>query len=57
MFDLNHLRFADDVVLIAKNEKELSAMAEDLRRRSEDFGLSINTVSYTHLTLPTIYSV
>ena len=40
--NLNHLRFADDVMLIAKNSMELGAMAEDLRRASEEYGLSIN---------------
>ena len=40
--NLNHLRFADDVVLIAKNGMELGVMAEDLRRASEEYGLSIN---------------
>ena len=40
--NLNHLRFADDVVLIAKNGEELGGMAEDLRRASEEYGLSIN---------------
>jgi len=47
---LNHLRFADNVVLIAKNEKELITMAEDLRKVSEEFGLSINMAKTKVLT-------
>lgn len=40
--NLNHLRFADDIVLIAKNDRELNSMAEELREASEEFGLGIN---------------
>ena len=39
---LNNLRFADDVVLVVKNSKELREMAEDLVRASAEVGLSIN---------------
>ena len=39
---LNNLRFADDIVLIARNEKELEGMAEDLRRESNEMGLTMN---------------
>ena len=40
--NLTHLRFADDVVLVTKNGKELGGIAEDLRRASEEMGLGIN---------------
>ncbi len=39
---LNNLRFADDIVIIAKSNDELKAMAEDLRRESRKVGLTIN---------------
>lgn len=40
--NLTHLRFADDVVIIAKSGEELTGMAEELRKASEEMGLSIN---------------
>ena len=36
------MRFADDVVLVAKSGEELSYMAEDLRRESGEMGLTMN---------------
>ena len=39
---LNNLRFADDIVILAKNRNELEIMAEDLRRESAKVGLSMN---------------
>ena len=47
---LNHLRFADDVVIVARNATELSAMAEELRVASLEFGLSINLTKTKLLT-------
>ena len=37
-----HLRFADDVVNIAKSGEELTGMVEELRKGSEEMGLGIN---------------
>lgn len=39
---LNELRFADDVVLIARNGVKLEEMAGDLARIGAEMGLSIN---------------
>ncbi len=39
---LNNLRFADDVMLIAKNSKELEGMTKELAEKSEEAGLKIN---------------
>ena len=39
---LNHLRFADDVVLIASNPRELGEMLQELNARSKEVGLKIN---------------
>ncbi len=39
---LNNLRFADDIVLIAKNENELQTMMTELNEKSKIAGLSIN---------------
>ena len=39
---LNNLHFTDDVVLIAKNGRELEDMAGDLARVGAQMGLSIN---------------
>ncbi|EYC25145.1 hypothetical protein Y032_0012g1725 [Ancylostoma ceylanicum] len=40
---LNNLRFADDVVLIAKSTEELQAMVNDLDKHSLHYGLNIST--------------
>lgn len=39
---LNHLRFADDIVLISTNPEELQEMLSELREVSEEIGLSMN---------------
>ena len=46
-----HEFFAASMTMELSNQKKLSEFYEELKR------LSINTVSNTHLTLPTIYSV
>ncbi len=40
---LNNLRYVDDIVLIAKNSRELEEMVEELIRKSKEAGLTINT--------------
>ncbi len=40
---LNNLWYADDIVLIAKNNKELEEMAEELIRKIKEAELIINT--------------
>ncbi len=37
------IRYADDIVLIAKSNKELEEMVEELIRKSKEVGLTINT--------------
>ena len=71
---MNHLLFADDILLISGSIEELEEMKNELNREGRESGLEISiektkilgkkvndrvisTVSYTHLTLPTIYSV
>ena len=39
---LNNLRFADDIVLLANNTKELQGMVEDLNKESKKVGLEMN---------------
>ena len=39
---INNLRFADDIVLIAKNENKLRVMAGELMRESREVGLTMN---------------
>lgn len=39
---LNHLRFADDIVLISHNPETLQFMVQDLAARSEEVGLTMN---------------
>ncbi|EYB88155.1 hypothetical protein Y032_0252g247 [Ancylostoma ceylanicum] len=48
---LTNLRFADDVVLIAKSAQELQAMMTDLDKHSLDYGLKISD-SKTKIILP-----
>lgn len=40
--ELTHLRYADDIVLIAKDETELTKMLEQLNEKSTQIGLKIN---------------
>ena len=44
------MQFADDVVLIAKDGKELMEMAESLARASAEVGLTINKSKTNILT-------
>ena len=39
---LNHLRFADDIVLISSNATELQEMMQELENRSKEIGLRMN---------------
>uniref|UniRef100_A0A914UKL9 Reverse transcriptase domain-containing protein n=1 Tax=Plectus sambesii TaxID=2011161 RepID=A0A914UKL9_9BILA len=39
---LNHLRFADDIVLISHNYVQLQKMAKDLQQQAKGIGLKIN---------------
>jgi len=39
---LNHLRFADDIVLMRDNSSDLQVIAEELYETSEKVGLSMN---------------
>jgi len=39
---LNHLRFADDIVLIDKRFNELKKMMQQLKLASQEVGLEIN---------------
>lgn len=40
---LNHLRFADDIVLFEENPKELECMLTDLAKQSKAVGLALNS--------------
>ena len=40
--NVNNLRYADDAVLIAKNQEELQALVTQLDRVSKKFGMQIN---------------
>ena len=40
---MNNLRFADDVIIIATSEKQITDMIQDVHRESEKVGLKINT--------------
>lgn len=40
--ELNNLCFADDIVFISNNLKDLKIMAEDQCRESKKAGLSVN---------------
>lgn len=39
---LNHLRFADDAVLIVNSSREVNKMLQELNVRSKETGLKIN---------------
>lgn len=47
---LNHLRFADDITLIAKDKIELQEMLEQLNEASKQIGLKININKTKYLT-------
>lgn len=47
---LNHLRFADDIVIVEENPEKLEKMIQDLNRESEKIGLSMNTTKTKLLT-------
>ena len=51
----SNLRFADDIDGLAEEEEKLANLVERLDKASTAYGME--TVSYTHLTLPTIVSV
>ena len=40
---INNLRYADDSIIIARNEKELNSMVNKLNRISNNYGLKINS--------------
>ena len=52
----NNLRFADDIIVVAKNPTELQQMLNDLHSRSTKVGLKMNKsktkVMFNNLTLP-----
>ena len=65
---INFRRTLDNMIRIILNNKEIvipifkaldlnSELSRDLVREASATALSADTVSYTHLTLPTIYSV
>jgi len=39
---INNLRFAGDIIIVAKNPSELQRMLEDLHSMSEQIGLKMN---------------
>ena len=47
---LNNLRFADDVILIAKSHKELQEMVEELINMGEEAGLEMNLGKTVYIT-------
>ena len=47
---LSHLRFADDITLIARDQDELQSMIEELNEKSEQIGLKINSTKTKYLT-------
>ena len=47
---LTNLRFADDVVLFAKNHKKLQNMLQDLSNCSKNAGLTMNTTKTQVMT-------
>ena len=46
----SHLRFADDITLIARDQDELQSMIEELNEKSEQIGLKINSTKTKYLT-------
>ena len=39
---ISHLRFADDITLIARDQDELQSMIKELNEKSEQIGLKTN---------------
>ena len=40
--DINNLRYADDITLMAENEEELKSLLMKLKEKSEKIGLKLN---------------
>ena len=40
--NINNLRYADDIVLMAKSEEELKSLLMKVKEESENFGLKVN---------------
>ena len=47
---LSHLRFADDITLIACDQDKLQSIIEELNKKSEQIGLKINSTKTKYLT-------
>ena len=47
---LSHLRFADDITLIARDQDKLQIMIKELNEKSEQIGLKINSIKTKYLT-------
>ena len=45
-----HLRFADEITLIVRDQDELQSMIEELNEKSEQIGLKINSTKTKYLT-------
>ena len=58
MGNKRHIKKGDTVYVLSGNERGRSGKVIDVQTASERVVVEgLNTVSYTHLTLPTIYSV
>ena len=40
--DINNLRYADDITIMAENEEELKSLLMKLKEKSEKIGLKLN---------------
>ena len=40
--NINNLRYAEDIILMAENEKELKSLLRKVKEESEKFGLKLN---------------
>jgi len=40
--NINHLRYADDIVLLADSIEKLQALLDKVVEKSEEYGLSVN---------------
>ena len=47
---LSHLRFADDITLIARDQDELQSMIEELNEKPEQISLETNSTKTKYLT-------